>query len=55
MPTQAPGLARAAAARARSASREAQVIVYPMLVGGGFGRKLEIDAAEQAAMIARED
>ncbi|PTD25146.1 xanthine dehydrogenase family protein molybdopterin-binding subunit [Sphingomonas fennica] len=53
MPTQAPGLARAAVARALDMS-EGQVTIYPMLVGGGFGRKIENDAAVQAAIIARE-
>ncbi|HYN46093.1 MAG TPA: molybdopterin cofactor-binding domain-containing protein [Allosphingosinicella sp.] len=50
-PTQAPGLARAAAARAIGFS-ESQVTLYPMLAGGGYGRKLEMDAIEQAAVIA---
>ena len=50
-PTQAPGLARAAAARA-AGFPEGQVTVYPMLAGGGYGRKLETDAIEQAAIIA---
>ena len=36
----------------RSASPRSQVTLYPMLVGGGFGRKLETDAIEQAAIIA---
>jgi len=49
MPTQAPGLARAAVARATGAS---SIVIYPMLVGGGFGRKLENDAAVQAALCA---
>jgi isoquinoline 1-oxidoreductase subunit beta len=50
-PTQAPGLARAAAARA-AGFPESQVTLYPALVGGGYGRKLEVDAIEQAAIIA---
>ena len=50
-PTQAPGLARAAAARAVGYA-ESQVTLYPMLIGGGYGRKLEMDAIEQAAIIA---
>jgi isoquinoline 1-oxidoreductase beta subunit len=50
-PTQAPGLARAAAARAAGIA-EAQVTIYPMLVGGGYGRKLETEAIEQAAIAA---
>lgn len=50
-PTQAPGLARAAAARVAGLS-EAQVTLYPTLIGGGYGRKLETRAIEQAAMLA---
>ena len=52
-PTQAPGIARAAAARAAGFA-EAQVTIYPMFVGGGFGRKIEVDAIEQAAIIAAQ-
>ncbi len=33
---------------------ERNVRVYPTLLGGGFGRKAEVDAAVQAARIARE-
>ncbi len=50
-PTQAPGLARAAAARAIGFA-EAQVTLYPVLAGGGYGRKLETEAIAQAAVIA---
>jgi isoquinoline 1-oxidoreductase beta subunit len=50
-PTQAPGLARAAAARMAGLD-EADVTLYPTLAGGGYGRKLETRAIEQAAMIA---
>lgn len=50
-PTQAPALARAAAARAIGFSDD-RVTLYPTLVGGGYGRKLETDAIEQAAVIA---
>jgi isoquinoline 1-oxidoreductase beta subunit len=50
-PTQAPGVARAAAARAAGFAED-QVTLYPMLAGGGYGRKLETDAIEQAAIIA---
>lgn len=49
--TQAPGLARAAAARAVGFA-EGRVTLYPMLAGGGYGRKLETEAIEQAAIIA---
>jgi isoquinoline 1-oxidoreductase beta subunit len=52
-PTQAPGLARAAAARV-TGFPEARITVYPMLVGSGYGRKLETDAIEQAALMAKE-
>ncbi len=52
-PTQAPGFARAAAARAGGVS-EGQVTIYPMLIGGGYGRKLETAAIEQAVHIARQ-
>jgi len=50
-PTQAPGLARAAAARVAGLA-EAQVTLYPTMIGGGYGRKLETRAIEQAAMLA---
>ncbi|MGZ8347376.1 MAG: molybdopterin cofactor-binding domain-containing protein, partial [Allosphingosinicella sp.] len=50
-PTQAPGLALAAAARAVGFP-EGLVTLYPVLIGGGYGRKLEMDAIEQAAIIA---
>jgi isoquinoline 1-oxidoreductase beta subunit len=50
-PTQAPGLARAAAARVAGLG-EAEVTLYPTLIGGGYGRKLETRAIEQAAMLA---
>jgi isoquinoline 1-oxidoreductase beta subunit len=49
MPTQAPGLARAAI---QAATGIPYVTIYPTLVGGGFGRKLENDAAIQAATLA---
>jgi isoquinoline 1-oxidoreductase subunit beta len=50
-PTQAPGFARAAAARAAGLS-EGRVTLYPTLVGGGYGRKLEVGAIEQAVAMA---
>lgn len=52
-PTQAPGFARDAAARAVGLSPSA-VTVYPTFVGGGYGRKLETTAIAQAAVIARK-
>ncbi len=51
VPTQAPGLARAAAARAIGVA-EGKVTIHPMLIGGSFGQALEHDAAEQAATLA---
>jgi isoquinoline 1-oxidoreductase subunit beta len=51
-PTQAPGFARAAAARGADVS-ESNVTLYPMPAGGGYGRKLETRAIEQVAAIAR--
>ncbi len=51
-PVQSPSLARSAAARAIGFS-EAQVTLYPMLVGGGYGRKIEQAAVEQAAILAQ--
>ena len=46
-PTQAPALARAATAP----SVLKRVTLYPVMVGGGYGRKLETDAIEQAAIL----
>jgi isoquinoline 1-oxidoreductase beta subunit len=53
LPTQAPGLARAAAARTIGIGED-RVTVYPMLAGGSFGARLEHQVAEQAALLARE-
>jgi isoquinoline 1-oxidoreductase beta subunit len=50
-PVQAPGFARSAAARAAGVA-EAQVTLYPMPIGGGYGRKLETAAIEQAVAMA---
>jgi isoquinoline 1-oxidoreductase beta subunit len=49
---QAPGLARAAAARGAGVA-ESQVTVFQTFAGGGYGRKLELAAIEQAANLAR--
>lgn len=52
-PTQAPGLAREAAA-AEIGIDPGNVTLYPMLaIGGGYGRKLEMDAIRQAAIMAQ--
>lgn len=53
LPTQAPGLARAAAARAAGLS-ESAVTLHPTMAGGSFGAKLEHDVAGQAALLARQ-
>jgi isoquinoline 1-oxidoreductase subunit beta len=53
LPTQAPGLARAAAARAAGVGEEA-VIVHATMAGGSFGAKLEHEVGAQAALIARK-
>lgn len=50
--TEAPGIAQAAAADAIGLPA-AQVIVHPMLVGGGFGGALEPAVARQAAVLAK--
>ncbi|MEA3011659.1 MAG: isoquinoline 1-oxidoreductase subunit beta [Sphingomonadales bacterium] len=50
-PSQAPGLARAAIARAAGFA-ESRVTFFPTLAGGGYGRKLEMMAIEQAAILA---
>jgi isoquinoline 1-oxidoreductase beta subunit len=50
-PSQAPGLARAAIARAAGFAED-RVTFFPTLAGGGYGRKLETMAIEQAAILA---
>ena len=52
LPTQAPGLARSAAAAAIGIS-ESRVTIHPMLIGGSFGANLEHQVAEQAAILAQ--
>jgi isoquinoline 1-oxidoreductase beta subunit len=52
-PTQVPGLARRAAAQALGIESD-KVQVNVTLLGGGFGRRLEVDIVGQAAAIARE-
>jgi len=51
-PTQAPGLARSAAARAARMS-EGDVTLYPMPVGSPSGRALDADAIPYAVELAR--
>ena len=52
-PTQVPGLAREAAAKALGLEPE-QVDLQLTYLGGGFGRRLEVDFVAQAATIARQ-
>ena len=51
-PTQVPDLARRAAALALGINQE-QVDVHVQLLGGGFGRRLDVDFIGQAAAIAK--
>lgn len=52
MATQAPGLARAAIAKALGLSAEA-VTLYPLHAGGGYGRRMDFEAGVQAALLSR--
>ena len=51
-PTQSTRLTTYTVAKALGVG-EGSVTVYPTLLGGGFGRKIESDAAVQAALVAR--
>ena len=51
-PTQVPGLARWVAAKALGLDSE-QVAIEVTLLGGGFGRRLDVDFVAQAAFIAK--
>jgi isoquinoline 1-oxidoreductase beta subunit len=51
MPTQAPTLARAAAARAIGIAED-RVVLHPTIAGGSFGANLDHRVAEQAAILA---
>jgi isoquinoline 1-oxidoreductase beta subunit len=53
LPTQAPGLARTAAA-AMLGIGEDKVVVHPMMIGGSFGANLEHLVAEQAALLTQK-
>jgi isoquinoline 1-oxidoreductase beta subunit len=50
-PTQVPGLARAAAAKVAELDED-KVKLNVTLLGGGFGRRLEVDVVVQAAQLA---
>lgn len=52
-PTQMPGAARAIAARAAGVAEDA-VTVHVTYLGGGFGRRLDVDFVGQAVRIALE-
>ena len=53
VPTQAPGLARRIAAEVAGVD-ESAVVVHVTFLGGGFGRRLEVDAVGQAVRVALE-
>ena len=53
VPTQVPGTARQAAARAAGVD-ESSVTVHVTYLGGGFGRRLDVDFVGQAVRIALE-
>lgn len=52
-PTQVPGLARAVAARVADVPED-KVTVHMTQIGGGFGRRLEVDSVAQAVRVAQE-
>ena len=52
-PTQVPGMAREAAAKAAGVDVD-QVSLHVTLLGGGFGRRLEVDTVVQAVRVAME-
>jgi isoquinoline 1-oxidoreductase beta subunit len=51
-PTQVPDIARSAAAQALGLAAE-QVTMHVTLLGGGFGRRLDVDFIAQAAAVAK--
>jgi isoquinoline 1-oxidoreductase beta subunit len=53
VPTQVPGFARALAARVAGVPEDA-VTVHVTYLGGGFGRRLEVDVVGQAVRVALE-
>ena len=53
LPTQVPGMALALAARVADVPAAA-VTIHVTYLGGGFGRRLEVDAVGQAVRIAQE-
>ncbi len=53
VPTQVPDMARAMAARVAGVPVE-QVVLHLTFLGGGFGRRLEVDVVAQAVRVAME-
>jgi isoquinoline 1-oxidoreductase beta subunit len=53
VPTQVPDMARAMAARAAGVALD-KVVLHVTYLGGGFGRRLEVDVVGQAVRIALE-
>lgn len=53
VPTQVPGMARAIAAQVAGVP-ESRVTVHVTLLGGGFGRRLEVDYVAQAVRVAMD-
>ena len=53
VPTQVPGLARALAAQVAGVPEDA-VTIHVSYLGGGFGRRLEVDVVGQAVRVAME-
>lgn len=53
VPTQVPGMARAVAAKVAGV-KEDKVTVHVTLLGGGFGRRLEVDFVAQAVRVAMD-
>ncbi len=52
-PTQAPGTAQSSVARTLGLSQD-EVTVHVTFVGGGFGRRLSVDYATEAARLSRD-
>jgi isoquinoline 1-oxidoreductase beta subunit len=53
VPTQAPSMARAMAARVAGVSQD-KVTLHVTLLGGGFGRRLDVDYVAQAVRVAMD-
>lgn len=53
VPTQVPGAARSVAAKVAGVDED-KVTVHVTLLGGGFGRRLEVDFVAQSVQVAKE-